>query len=399
MLILREVTEYVEKKMRIVRFLTKKLSIGSFLEGFTDIRVNPEISLRTILLSILLMPIYYFSSLLALDRWGRTGRARALFGSRRTILASDSTLARVLHWLHPSETAALLLKALPRFDSLGLLSRPLAEGALPRRLALIDGSQMSGTSLVCLSLLGAIRVPAIIRRTAGEGYEKAVAKGIIGSCKVALGACLPELLLLDALYFDRHVFRAAQESGMQVLVKFRDAEYREVSKQAAQDFRHFGGEREAAGYDSQRLCSYTVRVTESEYYGIPVLIAEVDEVYSKRHDGRWHEHFWIVSTDLSLSPLELREAAHLRWQIENNVFRRLNELVGTKRGFTRHPVAFLNLLRLFALSLATIDAVDYLFQRKPGIRRLFLEGQKPTWRTLCAALTASAPSGAFCLPP
>jgi len=61
--------------------------------------------------------------------------------------------------------------------------------------------------------------------------------------------------------------------------------------------------------------------------------------------------FWVITTDQSLSCKELRELAHKRWQIENNIFKRLNELVGSKRGWIRngHLKAVLLILWLTGL--------------------------------------------------
>ena len=59
---------------------------------------------------------------------------------------------------------------------------------------------------------------------------------------------------------------------------------------------------------------------------------ELKEYYPKRRRRR-NTSCWIVTTDLELALEEIREAAHQRWQIENNVFKRISRLSGTKQLF------------------------------------------------------------------
>jgi len=56
-----------------------------------------------------------------------------------------------------------------------------------------------------------------------------------------------------------------------------------------------------------------------EFAGYPIQIAHLLEYYPKRKENQ-HQECWIVTTDLTLLPEEIREAAHLRWRIENNEF-------------------------------------------------------------------------------
>jgi len=51
----------------------------------------------------------------------------------------------------------------------------------------------------------------------------------------------------------------------------------------------------------------------------PIQIGHLLEDYPKRKKNQ-HLECWIVTTDLTLLPEEIREAAHLRWHIENNGF-------------------------------------------------------------------------------
>ncbi len=77
-----------------------------------------------------------------------------------------------------------------------------------------------------------------------------------------------------------------------------------------------------------------------------------------------HPEAWTVTTDLSLSPAELREAAHLRLSMpENNVFKRISYLSGSKRFYFKDSVPFFNLLRLFFAAIAAYDILLYILKR------------------------------------
>ena len=79
------------------------------------------------------------------------------------------------------------------------------------------------------------------------------------------------------------------------------------------------------------------------------------EDYPKRKKNT-HAETWIITTDLSLSFEEAREAAHLRWQIENGEFKRLSHHAGTKTFYFKEPQRLLTMLRLFCLALTAFDA-------------------------------------------
>ena len=47
-------------------------------------------------------------------------------------------------------------------------------------------------------------------------------------------------------------------------------------------------------------------------------VAHVKESYIKEDR---EEDFWVLTTDGSLSGLQMRESGHIRWRIENNGFK------------------------------------------------------------------------------
>ena len=149
---------------RIARLARESFLNEPLFEGFTDIRKRPRIRLQTILASLFTMPFFGIRSLLSNDRQARTARYKKLFGSRRKMVASDSTFARVLRWLRLSETQEFLLQFLAGFERRDLLRKRLSSEGRPRRVGILDGTYMGGHWLVTLCLAGRINYPVMVRR-------------------------------------------------------------------------------------------------------------------------------------------------------------------------------------------------------------------------------------------
>jgi hypothetical protein len=367
---------------RIARLTRDAFLNEPLFEGFTDIRKNPVISLRTILTSLFLMPFFGSTSLLSNDRETRTERYKGLFGCQRKMVASDSTFARILSWLKPKEAEEFLLSFLPTFEAHDLLRKSLSPGGQPRRLGILDGSYMGGHWLVPLCLAGSISYPAAIRRYEKQGDELEVARKLMEEAPSLLGALRPELWLVDVLYFNVKTIRIARGQGSHILFKFKDADLREVTKDAQNLFEHFGGDEEKSGWDNERQCQWKLRKTLDSFAGYPVQVVELTEFYPKRKKREQHVRCWIVTTDLELPLEEVREAAHQRWQIENRVFKRISHLSGTKRFHFKDHRQFFNLLHLFFAAVAVLDCIIALLKAHKRLLAALRAGIKPTWRNL-----------------
>jgi len=366
---------------RIARLARDAFLNEPLFEGFTDIRKNPSIRLQTILMSLFLMPFFGLSSLLSNDREARTERYKGLFGCRRKMVGSDSTFARVLKWLRPQEAQRFLLSFLPRFEQHDLLRKSLSLKGPPRRLGILDGSYMGGHWLVTLCLPGVIAYPAMVRRCESRGREQGVARQMMRASRRILGKLRPELWLLDALYFNKNTIKIARGQKAHVLFKFKEAEFREVTKDAQNLFQHFGGDEEQKGWDHERQCRWKVRKTIEVFAGYPVQVIQLKEFYPKRKRER-NLSCWIVTTDLELSLEEVREAAHQRWQIENNVFKRISHLSGTKRFYFKDHRQFFNLLHLFFAAVAVLDCIIALLRAHKRLFAALRAGIKDTWRNV-----------------
>jgi hypothetical protein len=366
---------------RIARLARDAFLREPLFEGFTDIRRKPSIRLQTILMSLFLMPFFGMRSLLSNDREARTQRYKGLFGCERKMVASDSTFARVLRWLKPQQGQAFLLSFLPTFERHDLLRKSLSPTGRARRLGILDGSYMGGHWLVTLCLPGLIAYPVMVRRCETRGQEQTVARQMMRAVVGILGKLRPELWLLDGLYFNRNTIKIARGQKAHVLFKFKEADFREVSKDAQQLFQHFGGDEEQRGWDPVRQCRWRVRKTVDSFAGYPVQVLQLTEYYPKRKRQRTSS-CWIVTTDLELPLEEVREAAHQRWQIENNVFKRMSHLSGTKRFYFKDPRQFFNLLHLFFAAVAVLDCIIALLRAHRYLFAALRAGIKDTWHNV-----------------
>ena len=364
---------------RIARIARESFLKEPLLEGFSDIRKNPTIPLQTILMSFLTMVFFGTRSLLSIDRVARKERYRQLFGCQRKMVCSDSTAARVLGWLKYREAERFLLKLVRRFERRDLLRRRLSSGGRQRRLGIVDGTYMGGHWLVSLTLAGRIAYPVMVRGCRSQGEELEVARQMMREAPRLLGEAAPQLWLLDGLYFNVNTVRIAREQRAHVLFKFKQAEFRTVSRDAQNLFEHFGGDEEQQGWDGQRMCSWKVRKTLDRFGGYPVQVVELLEYYPKAKKGQRRKRCWIVSTALDLSLEEIREAAHQRWTIENDVFKRMNHLAGTKRFYFKDAKRFLTLLHFLFAAMALLDSIMVMLRDHPRVFAALRAGIKPTW--------------------
>jgi hypothetical protein len=134
-----------------------------------------------------------------------------------------------------------------------------------------------------------------------------------------------------------------------------------------------------SGFDSQRWCRWSMKKTSAEFAGYPVNVFLLVEDFPKRQKNA-HVETWIITTDLTLSFAEAREAAHLRRQIENNEFKRLSHLAGTKTVYFKDRRQMFSLLRLFCLHLTVFDAFFSILNEDKAERKALLQGCKFTWK-------------------
>ena len=374
-------------------FFRDTLKVARIFDSFHDIRTHPRIRLRDILVSVFLMPYWGLTALLRLDFHLRTPAMLRLFrcSEKKKVVVSDTTIARVLKWLDPQDCRQALLAPLAPLNQQGLLQRRLAPKGPSRRLGVLDGSQMGDHYLVAALLCAQMNYPVLTEPCKGRGHELKTALKLLPTAHGLLGSSAPHLWLLDGLYFNQPSFNTVRNQRAHLLIKYSpDQEdvdtrlFRDVLEDAkalfaAPSTAAIDPVAEHNGFDSTRWCSWSMKKTSAEFAGHPVNIFFLVEDYPKRKENT-HTETWIITTDLTLDFQEAREAAHLRWQIENNEFKRLSHHAGTKRFYFKDPRPFFALLRLFCLALTLFDAFFAILHRNQAASKALMQGCKFTWK-------------------
>lgn len=380
----------MSEKERTAAQLIEKFDLHNRLSRFVDVRTNPSIPLPTILVCVLLMPVLYLPSMLAVDRVARRKWLKRVCGSPRRMVTSDSTIRRALGWLSVRELERCMRSVVQTLEAHRLFAVRLAAGRAKRRMAVVDGTYMGGHWMAIAALVGEITAAVKLRRCRGQGWERREGRRLIEELG-AVGETGVELVLLDSLYFDVTTFETAGRNGVDVLVKSEKARYRSVTADAANYIDACGADADDSGYDDHRLCRWSVEVTTGWFAGVPVQVARLNERYSRSGEKR---RCWVTTTDFSLDPAELREAAHRRWAIET-YFKQLNASVQTKRFALHEPKAFTAMLTLVCIGNALADAARAVIARRPLLAKRFLDGEKPTREAWMMGIAESLPEGVF----
>ncbi len=377
------------------RFLTREAHLFELVQRFTDIRKNPQIRLQDILTSVLFMPFYSLTSLLGLDCTARKACFKSLFRCQRKMVVSDSTVARVLKWLDARQLQQLQHALLPVFEQHRLAERELVPGGKARRIGIIDGSCMGHHYLSMLDLCGKTDYPVMFLPYPKQGLELSTSRLLLRQAKTTLGSQFPQLLLFDGEYFTQNLFREVASYGAHLLIKSKEP-FRDVHQDAQRLFQakeKFPGDiLQQQGFDSERCCHWFIEITSGQFADYPLQVAHLVEDYPKRTREQ-HVECWIVTTDLSLLPQEIREAAHLRWHIENDVFKRLSKQSGTKRFHFKDPKRFYALLHLFCAAVALFDMLIAILQRERQQFKRLMDGIKLTWNNIFSQLAEQFPPG------
>jgi hypothetical protein len=380
------------------RFLKEQARLIEKISQFTDIRKNPQIKLNHIILSVLLMPFYSVTSLLSLDRLSRKNQFKRLFGCPRKMVASDSTVNRALRWLDSKEVQELQRSFLPLMEQHHLAKIQLAPDCPSKRIGILDGSQMGQHHVVAFDLCGKIDYPLMVSNSYSRGKELPVAKQVVEEAAQLLGDHFPQLFLLDSLYFNQPFFDCVRSKGAHVLIKSDEPSFREVLVDAKFVFENKEDlvvpVQEKHGFDDIRFCSWRIEKTSGVFAGYPLQVSHLLEYYPKRKKNQ-HLECWIVTTDLTLLPEEIREAAHLRWHIENNAFKRLSHHTATKRFYFKDPKPFFTMLRLFCTAIALLAMLLQILKQNDAEYKSILNGIKQTWKNVFSQLEESLETNLF----
>lgn len=341
-----------------------------------------EIPTSTIFRALAFQPATGYRSLLNVDEWLRTEHAREVLNSTRPVVASDTTLLRSLTgWELDGVRMALRCTAM-QARSEGRLKLYLSSGRVFQP-GVLDGSAFGGHWASALVLIGTEMTCGIdVEPYAKRGKERAASRVLLNRTVSVLGKGMISHLLYDGLLACRRDFSTfLSEMGIHLVVKTTDKRLHPIAwamELFAKAMRKADREELeihiATGTDSVRNLDYEVwSVSGVKWPGLtPLLnVARVSETHLKGRFVDKTEVFWVITTDLGLFPSELRELAHLRWRIENNQFKELNDLVGSKRAYIKNPKAKIALLLIWFLGWTIFQAfrlLDAIRQRLRGMK-------------------------------
>ena len=368
-----------------------------------DSRKRPVIPAGDVFRLVLEMPALGQKSLLAVDEDARSPAFRRSYGCTRKSVASDTSIERVLKGLRSSQLRDFSYQTQDRLDEEELSEFRLSTGKRIR-VGILDGSTFGNFWANVLATSGGVDSVVDLEPYKGRGHELGAGRRLLKRAFGTLGNGYFNIVAADALYLDREDFRLCRELGSHLLVKTEGGEAFTVIQDARSLF--FPRGRKIRGdvhcnkdIDRVRNIEYEIRWAEGFLWGDlkhPLTVAHVREKHLKPSKGRPEEiEFWVVTTASGLEGADLRELAHQRWHIENQVFKRLSALVGSKRCWSKKPEIFERLLRLWMLGMTLLAA--WLFQRGWKLAEETWKTLKKTWgwvtRQLRAPLVAMTPSG------
>jgi len=354
-------------------FVNKHFKLGRSASLLSDSRKKPKIPIS----KIFLVPAYSYivgkNTFLSIDQFVREKFARLLFKSKRKMVVSDSTLERVIPNMKESELTQI------NFD---IASKPevrkkLVNPVLNKTCGILDGSGMSGFLKEVCIIPGKVNFIFDFNPIVKKGKELVSADRLIKDFPLEYKNNFFDLFMLDGLYYSWKIFKAVKEElGACSLVK--TSERLNVVKDV-EDM--MNGDKEkvitTTGFDDKRMVSFTIQSAkniEAETISDPLQVAIVTEVDAKDEIST----FYIITNDNSLSPKEMRYAAHTRWVIENNGFKRLNHLFRTKRKISKDEALITNLMRILFISYNLLE----LFLDQVDLRKEF-GTVKVTMRYIC----------------
>ncbi|MBI4616995.1 MAG: hypothetical protein HY720_25510 [Planctomycetes bacterium] len=365
-----------------IRFCARKFKLVLMAARISETREKPKIPMATIVLLMVMGLALGRRSLHQIDHLARRRSLRRSLGSERDMVASDTTLQRVIPTIALKEVREELQKNYIVAKQ-GGTKFTLASGRRIR-VGVIDGYETGSGMASCLRIL-ADRGSSFIDAEpyAKEGKELPSSTALIERVVQRHGKEAVDIILGDPLYISASLWKKCRDQRIHVLVK-GDASKKEdllvlrEARELASDPNSVHVER-VEGVDPGRGVSYRVRavrgLTHDGYPGT-VKVALVEETRIKPRRGKQANRpnvsaFWVIATDETLTPLEMRELGHLRWSIENQGFRTLNAHLGSKGTWTRgdeksEMFAVLLFLMLLAFNLASAfrESVDTSDVRK-----------------------------------
>jgi hypothetical protein len=329
---------------RFFTFANGLYTMYAVKSNMKDDRKQPQISPSVIFLSLILMVLLKRRSLLKLDQLMRTPSARRFLDRDKPVAVSDSTISRSLsvYFLSPLRRYLKSIYIRASYNSkckIDVCGRKL-------KASCVDGSMFGGFYGCVLQSLGTANLLLDIERTTGKGKELPTTRKMLERVFHDYGDGFVDLFLLDALYKDKKTINLILSHQSHVLIKTEETRLC-IIQDADGLFTHWGdhpGVEHIKDLDTNRMCQYELwSCGDFHHSGVDktMKVTHVKEDYIKEDR---HEDFWVLCTDECLSGLQTRELGHMRWWIENNGFKALDEQTNCDHVYTHDAHTFLALM-------------------------------------------------------
>lgn len=338
----------------------ERSGVSLILNSTPEKRKSPEIGSGIVARSVAVGAGLGVESFRQLDHLLREGGVRRGLGSARERVASDTTAARVCGQM-PKSWARIALRASWRMARKeGLLGVELQGKRL--RVGVIDGTMLGGFMTSVLVEAGSVAAPITLGRIPKRGKELPMSEAMLRHMAKQEGMGFLSHTLGDGLYACESYWRSCEEAGTAGVVKTDEAGSLAILQDANGlfDAPHLlPGVEYVQALDEVRGCRYRIwAVADLPWSNTERLlkVARVTETWLKGPFKGQTLTFWVISQDQTLDAVSLRELGHLRWFIENKVFRSFNEQAQTKHRFSRNSRTALVISALQMIGVLWVNA-------------------------------------------
>gem|GEM_PF-853753 len=374
------------------KYCTEIFSIQTWNGKIRDKRKRPVIGTDQVFHGICQMPVLGQESFLAWDEYARTPEALKWHGSDRTMVASDSSLERIAGGMERYGIEQIGYEVTDKADEQALWDLKLPSGK-KLRLGIVDGHHAGGIWASVLAISGKVTGVVDLERYRNRGCELEASRRVLKRAFGKLGKGFFGIVGGDGLYATKEDFQLCLDHGSHLLVK-TDEETLTVVQDAkhlfhVQNANKLEGIFQHRGHDPKRDVDYEVMGSEGfQWQGHGLTVAWVQEWALDSKTGVVERtEFYVLTTATGLTGKDLRELAHLRWEIENNIFKRLNHLIGSKRTWSRTAYVMEILLRIWMIGLTLLGA--YLFEQGWKKFKETWQTMKSTWRAVTRLMVRS----------
>jgi hypothetical protein len=353
-----------------VRYCNDKFHLWDKTHRLNDVRRKPEIPLGRIVLLMICALALGKKSFHQMDTFARQRATRRWLVSDRRMVASDSTLERVLSDVNAEEVRETLAESYHLLRQEGHGRVDLGEGKR-LRVGVVDGSVLCGRYCGGFEVIGKSAALIDAEPSEGRGNELAASERLIRRVFVRHGKGFVDLVAYDGLGITQGMLRLVKdECGCDLLIKTKELDSLSILKDAEGIFqacerspdRLWKGVEHVTGMDLTREYAYAIwagRGFHHAGYARELKVARVRITPVKSSRQGQMETFWVITTAVDLSAEQLREVAHLRWSIENHGWRALSAQMKTKHQWMRPDAPetlFLVVLLLMLLTFTLMMA-------------------------------------------